>query len=85
MHSSSSSSTNWFSSPSYLGVTGGGSGFAVAGSPSAKSCCFTERMSAKSAANSSPSSKATGSIEWLSIITTSCIASPTNRSRVIES
>ena len=37
-----------------LGRRGGGSGGACIGSPSAKSCAFTERMSAKSLANSIP-------------------------------
>src|SRR6186997_2742998 len=41
-------------------------------------------MSAKSAPNSSPSSNDTPSIDWFSRTTTSCMPSPTKRSRVIE-
>ena len=42
-------------------------------------------MSAKSVPSSSASSNATGSIDWFSTITWSCIPSPTKRWRMIES
>ena len=83
--SSGSTSTNWLFSTSYTGSTGGGSGFAWTGSPSAKSCSLTDMMSAKSQPISSPSVKEMGSIPSLRSMIRSCIPSPTNRRRMIES
>ena len=63
---------------------GGGSSGAWSGSPSAKSCCLTLMMSAKSVAKSSSTVKAIRSPVSLRITMWSCIPSPTKRWRAIE-
>ena len=55
-----SSRTSWFEAASKRTAAGRGSGGAVSGLPSEKSCSFTEMMSAKSVATSSSSSNASG-------------------------
>ena len=83
---SASSSTNWLCSSSKRLGTGRGSGSARIGSPSAKSCSLTERMSAKSR----PSSSASSNDERLHALVLDddrgpASPSPTKRSRAIES
>ncbi len=80
-----SANTNWLCSSSKRHGAGSGSGSACSGSPSAKSCALTERMSAKSDSNASPSWSVKGFMLWFSSTTTSCIPSPTKRSRRTES
>ena len=80
---SGSSSTNWACSSSKTGVAGSGNAFARTGSPSAKSCSLTAKMSAKSLAIWIASSNETGSEVTFSTTIRSCIASETNRSRTI--
>ncbi len=81
-----SSRTNWLCASSKIGTTRLGEGLgACVGSPSAKSCSLTAKMSAKSVPISKTTSTATGSPATFSTTTRSCIVSETNRSRTIAS
>ena len=75
---------NRFPSGSNEGATGSGSGLACVGSPSEKSHSLTEMMSAKSAPSSIPTRIASSCVVTLVSATWSCIPSPTNRSRLID-